>query len=135
MSDDDETKDRRVSTGTIPLSDDDLVEIPSFPDFPNREEFVKTLEMDSETQQYVENVSADTRPIQQVLETTQRYEVPDELLEAASRSDELAIYQDWGEFLAHVDHRGRVLLPSRTHKMLRGKTIRVRFRIVDEDGD
>lgn len=131
MSDEDETNDR--SQRTIPLSDDDLQEMPSFPDFPDREEFVRTEEMDSDIEEELENITADTKPIQATLEATQRYDVPEELLEAARRSNDLGIYRDWGEFRAHVDHRGRITLPSRTHQSLRGKTIEVRFRVVDDD--
>ena len=138
----DDPKDT-ASKGTIRLSEEDLEEIAEFPDFPDREEFVKTLEMDSQhelLQQAARDSSAatddetaqETRPVSP-LDDTQHWDVPPELLDAASRSGELEIFDDWGEFRAHVDHRGRITLPSRTHKVLRGKTIRVRFKLEQSD--
>lgn len=132
----DEESDRtRDSNSTMQLDARDVDEIPDLPNFPDHEEFVKTQEMDS-----LRREAQRTNPRQPSLETTQRYDVPDDLLELATRSQELQVLPEveeptWREFVAVVDPRGRIVLPSRVQADLRGKKLRVKYYVEGGSND
>jgi hypothetical protein len=111
---------------TAALSVDD-VDIPMFPSVSDEEEdLLITQEMDKGSR---EGLIA--------LEATARYDVPDDLLELATRSAELSVLKEnahaWREFVAIVDPRGRILLPSRVQQGLRGKKLRVKYLVEDDE--
>lgn len=125
MSSDDTSRNRESETIQLDVDDVDTDDVPDFPNFPDHEEFVKTQEMDSLKRTH-------TDPLLTSLETTQRYDVPDDLLQMAMRSQEMEILrrepdQEWREFVAVVDPRGRIVLPSRVQADLRGKKLRVKY--------
>ena len=123
MSDDDAGRTRE----SIPVArlDDEDDGAPQFPPFPDHDEFVKTQEMDS------------MRRSEAALETTQRYDVPEDLLQMAMRSQEMEVLPEpaqraWrGEFVGVVDPRGRIVLPSRVQAELVGKKLRVKYVVED----
>lgn len=132
MADDEASRDSDVGT-TIPMEVADLDDFADLPVFPDREEFVKTQEMDSLSRRTA------TDPVQPALEVTQVYDVPADLLERAMRSGEFAARgtQDeeddtWREFVGVVDPRGRIVLPSRVQAELRGKKLRVKYKVDGE---
>ncbi len=119
MSDNDPGRTRESTAIVDDLDEDDAV--PELPNFPDHEEFVKTQEMDSLQRS-------------KALEATQNYTVPDDLLQMAMRSQEMAVVPEskpsepaWREFVAVVDPRGRIVLPSRVQQDLRGKKLRVKY--------
>ena len=107
---------------------EELEELQELPQFPDREEFVQTLEMDSATRDDM------TRPMRKLPDaTTQNWDVPEQLLEMAARSQDIEVVQDdWREFVAVVDKKGRISLPSSVHQAVRGKKIVVRFKLQDD---
>lgn len=122
---DDEGRNEEVIT----LESQDI-EIQELPEFPDREEFVKTQEMDGpardETQPRREHLS--TQPMQPVLEkTTQRYDVPDSLLEEARRT-QVVKAGDWIEFDARPDENGRIHLPASLQRSLGRGALRIRIQ-------
>ena len=132
MSDDEADRTSEVNK-TVQLHSHEVEELGELPGFPHPEDFVKTQEMDSMSR------NAATDRSQASLETTQRYDVPEDLLQMAMRSQEMevlaSITEDdelpWREFVAVVDPRGRIVLPSRVQADLRGKKLRVKY-LVDE---
>lgn len=114
---------------TLQLDPDEVEALRGVPEFADQEDFLETQEMDSMSR------AGNAHPS---LETTQRYDVPDDLLQMAMRSQEMAVLPetsedeyDWREFVAIVDPRGRIVLPSRVQQELRGKKLRVKY-IVDD---
>lgn len=118
---DDETKDR--GENTRPLETDEVERI-DFPDFPDREEFVRTMEMDGDS------VGQMTRPMQPVLDkTTKRYDVPRSLMEMARTSQTISVEGEWAEFQAIVDQDGTVLLPDELRQRLSMTVVTLRVKI------
>lgn len=126
MSDDGPNED------VIALESQDI-EIQELPEFPDREEFVRTQEMDSPLRDTVpKREHASTKPIQPVLEqTTQRYDVPDSLLEEARRTHRGDEAAPWVEFEARPDDEGRIRLPPEVQRSLGSDTLLVRVRLAD----
>jgi hypothetical protein len=110
------------------------IEIQELPEFPDREEFVKTQEMDGppvETRPQPSRDALSTRPMQPVLDrTTQRYEVPDSLLEQARRT-QIVEDGDWIEFRASADAKGRIRLPEQVRRALSRGELLIRVRPID----
>lgn len=124
MSDDD-SQSRLEKTQPLPASD--LEEVRKLPEFPDREEFVRTLEMDSSAKEQL------TRPMQPVLDqTTKRYDVPQAIMELARRSAILNIEGEWAEFQASVDEDGSIVLPEEIRKRLANSAVTIRIKISEE---
>jgi len=122
---DDESKTRFERTQPLPSSD--LEEVHKLPDFPDREEFVRTLEMDSSAKEHL------TRPMQPVLDrTTKRYDVPPSIMDLARQSAILSIDGEWAEFHASVDADGTISLPKEIRERLANAAVTIRIKIPDE---
>lgn len=129
MSDD--PSDRTRETNVTVRFDPEEEGLMDFPDFPDDDEFIATQEMDGMTRE-----GHRTDPSHAALDATQRYDVPDDLLQMAMRSQEMSIRDEpedsepevqWREFVAVVDPRGRIVLPSRVQQDLMGKKLRVKY--------
>ena len=122
---DDDPDSTYETTKTVALSVDDI-EISGLPSFPDHEDLIVTQEMDQRSREELIE-----------LEATARYDVPDDLLELATRSTEMKVMaaneHAWREFVAIVDPRGRILLPSRVQHQLRGKKLRVKYLVEDDE--
>ena len=138
MSSDDEISKRDTKESV--LDREQMEELGALPSFPDREELLKTQELDAESARSFRRNSDDSDDHSDPLDSTQIYEIPHDLLQMSMRSQEMPILQgldeesepqvEWREFVAVVDPRGRIVLPSRVQQDLRGKKLRVRY-VVD----
>lgn len=117
MADDDSKPNRRTAQPPRKPEPEALEEIHELPDFPDREEFVRTAEMAGVGRDYF---------------TTQRYDIPDAIMELARRSQivESESESEWVEVSVEVRGDGSIVLPEELRKRLAKRaavTVRVKI--------
>lgn len=115
MADDDPQSDRRKAKPPGEAEPETLEEIHELPDFPDREEFVRTAEMAGVGRDYL---------------TTQRYDIPDAIMELARRSQIVAPESEWVEVAVEVRRDGSLVLPEQLRRRLAKRTsVTIRVKV------
>ncbi len=119
----DNPDERYESTKPIETDEIDRIDLP--PEFPDREELLRTMEMDSASAQQL------TRPMQPIYDqTTRRHDVPSQLLNLTRGNPKIKVVDDeWIEFDAIVDEEGTIVLPEALRDRARMTVVTVRVKL------